>query len=203
MRAAYVLGINHAQGASPRAATEGRASAVHAKLWKSLFVLDSLVAALLGRQPQALKEDKCKPVAPGDCSPSSPSSGRDDCLEFNVASAKAIRKTLKLVYNPRHFPAEKAQSMLHQAQLQPPLGPVDSLAALHARLFRNYAIMLLTRPFFVQELCQSSKPKYTERSDTTWRFLSETCVATAHQSIECIFESRSQSRQLTSDYMWR
>ncbi|OAA78302.1 Fungal transcriptional regulatory protein [Akanthomyces lecanii RCEF 1005] len=203
VRAAYVLGINHVQGASPRAATEGKANAVHTKLWKCLFVLDSLVAALLGRQPQALKEDKCKPIAPGDCSPSSPNNGRDDCLEFNVASAKAIRKTLKLVYNPRHFPAEKAYSMLQQAQLQPQLGPVDSLATLHARLFRNYAMMLLTRPFFVQELYQSSKQKYSERSDTTWRYLSETCVSTAHRSIECIFESHNQSRQLTSDYMWR
>ncbi|OAQ96984.1 hypothetical protein LLEC1_02253 [Akanthomyces lecanii] len=204
VRAAYVLGINQVQGASPRAAPEGKASAVHAKLWKCLFVLDSLVAALLGRQPQALKEDKCKPTAaPGDCSPSSPNSGRDDCLEFNVASAKAIRKTLKLVYNPRHFPAEKAHSMLHQAQLQPPLGPADSSATLHARLFRNYAMMLLTRPFFVQELYQLSKQKFPERLDTTWRQLSETCITTAHHTIECIFDAYNQPPQLTNDYIWR
>lgn len=93
--------------------------------------------------------------------------------------------------------------MLQQAQLHSPLSPVDNLATLHAILFRNYAMMLLTRPFFVQELYQSSKQKYHERSDTTWKYLSETCVITAYQSVERIFEAHSQSHQFHNDYMWR
>lgn len=216
VRAAAVLGINQAaQGSSSlrAAAVEGKANAVHSKLWKCLFVLDSLVAALLGRQPQALTEQKCKPVAPGDySSPSSSPSGRDECLEYNVASAKMIRKTIKLVYNQRHFPAERASTMLQQAQqYSPPLSPVckqeqphdddaeESLATQHALLFRDYAKMLLSRPFFVQELCQSSKQKY----DTTWKYISQACVFTAHQAVERMYEAHNQSRQFQNDYMWR
>ncbi|TQV99950.1 Fungal transcriptional regulatory protein [Cordyceps javanica] len=206
VRATDVLGINQVQGSSSRTQTEVKANAVYAKLWKCLFVLDSLVAALLGRQPQALKEEKCKPVALGDCSPQSPI-GRDECLEFNVASAKVIRKTIKLVYNQKHFPFEKASSMLRQAQLYSPPSPVcfqeqvgaDNLATQHAILIRNYALMLLSRPFLIHELYQSPKHKY----DTIWENLSETCVVTAHQSIERIYEAHNQSRQFQNDYMWR
>ncbi|KAM3498856.1 hypothetical protein MY10362_007842 [Beauveria mimosiformis] len=210
VRAADVLGINHPPGATSRAPTDGKANALHTKLWKCLYVLDSLVAALLGRQPQTLKEDKTKPTVPADCSPSSPV-GRDGCLEFNVASAKTIRKTIKLVYNQRHFPAEKASSMLQQAQLYAPpnlayLGDqdgVDHLATQHAVLFRHYTAMLLSRPFLIQELSQLSKMKYFERSDTTWKYLSETCVVVAHQAVERISEALNQCRHFQNDYMWR
>ncbi|KAM3558678.1 hypothetical protein MY1884_003879 [Beauveria asiatica] len=210
VRAADVLGINHPPGATSRAPTDAKANALHAKLWKCLYVLDSLVAALLGRQPHTLKEDKTKPTVPADCSPSSPV-GRDGCLEFNVASAKTIRKTIKLVYNQRHFPAEKASSMLQQAQLYAPpnlayLGDQDGvhhLATQHAVLFRHYTAMLLSRPFLIQELSQLSKMKYFERSDTTWKYLSETCVVIAHQAVERISEALNQCRHFQNDYMWR
>ncbi|KAM3482389.1 hypothetical protein MY5147_000237 [Beauveria neobassiana] len=210
VRAADVLGINHPPGATSRAPADGKANALHAKLWKCLYVLDSVVAALLGRQPHTLKEDKTKPTVPADCSPSSPV-GRDGCLEFNVASAKTIRKALKLVYNQRHFPAEKASSMLQQAQLYAPpnlayLGNqdgVDHLATQHAVLFRHYTAMVLSRPFLIQELSQLSKMKYLERSDTTWKYLSETCIVIAHQAVERTSEALDQCRHFQNDYMWR
>ncbi|OAA73907.1 Fungal transcriptional regulatory protein [Cordyceps fumosorosea ARSEF 2679] len=205
VRAADVLGINHVPGSSSRAPSEVKAnSALHAKLWRCLFVLDSLVAALLGRKPQALKEEKSKPTVGAECAPSS-TTGRDDHLTFNVASAKMIRKTIKLVYNQRHFPAERASSMLQQTLglLPPSASPqdgADALATEHAMLFRSYAAMLLTRPFFTQELYQASSQ---QKHDTTWKYLSTTCVATAHQAVERIFKAYNQSPEFRNDYIWR
>ncbi|KAM3490231.1 hypothetical protein MY3957_006470 [Beauveria namnaoensis] len=144
-------------------------NALYGKLWKCLFVLDSLVAALLGRKPQAAA------AAGTDCSPLSPN-GRDDCLAFNVASANMIRRTFNIIYNQRQFPAERASTMLEQAQLYTPVS------------------------FQGQD---SADTLATQLAILTWTNLSTTCVITAHQSVVRIHEVLSNSPEFRNDYMWR
>ncbi|KAM0742789.1 hypothetical protein ACQRIT_002966 [Beauveria bassiana] len=151
-------------------------NALYGKLWKCLFVLDSLVAALLGRKPQAAA------AAGTDCSPLSPN-GRDDCLVFNVASAYMIRRTFNIIYNQRQFPAERASTMLEQAQLYTPVSfqgqdSADTLATQLAILFRYYAFTLLTRP--------SSSGNFTSRPSRSTTGRGRTCLL-----------------QFRNDYMWR
>ncbi|ATY65603.1 Fungal transcriptional regulatory [Cordyceps militaris] len=208
VRAADVLGINHAPGSSSCAPSEvDTNSSLYAKLRNCLFVLNCFVAALLGRQPQALKEESELALAAATyCTPPIPN-GRDDCLAFNVASANIIHRTIELVYNQRHLSAERASSILQQAQLYAQPTPVcsqgqdgaDTLATQQAILFRNYAVILLTRPFFVQELYHLSNTKH----DTIWTYLSTTCVITAHEYVERIYEAYIQSREFRNNYMWR
>ncbi|KAM3467676.1 hypothetical protein MY5147_008696 [Beauveria neobassiana] len=123
-------------------------NALYGKFWKCLFVLDSLVAALLGRKPQAAA------AAGTDCSPLSPN-GRDDCLAFNVASAYMIRRAFNIIYNQRQFPAERASTMLEQAQLYTPVSfqgqdSADTLATQLAILPCLYTaiLVILTNQFF-------------------------------------------------------
>ncbi|KAM3470548.1 hypothetical protein MY8738_009701 [Beauveria namnaoensis] len=144
-------------------------NALYGKLWKCLFVLDSLVAALLGRKPQAAA------AAGTDCSPLSPN-GRDDCLAFNVASANMIRRTFNIIYNQRQFPAERASTMLEQAQLYTPVSfqgqdSADTLATQLAILFRYYAFTLLTRP--------SSSGNFTSRPSRSTTGRGRTCLLRA------------------------
>lgn len=209
MRAAQVLGVDQPADALPQTPTSMKPNNDNAKLWKSLFILDSFSAALSSREPQANREDTGTPLTPGDCTPSS-SVDRAERLRFNENSASTIRKTLKLVYKQSQLPIKSACEIFGQiASVSLPRRVSDAgkhdastVASLDAVLFKHYATMLLTRPFFLQDLSSPTRKNSPDGSEA-WRHLSESCVKSAHETVERIFEAQTMAETFQNDYLWR
>ncbi|PQK18033.1 hypothetical protein BB8028_0010g00250 [Beauveria bassiana] len=87
-----------------------------------------------------------------------------------------IRRAFNIIYNQRQFPAERASTMLEQAQLYTPVSfqgqdSADTLATQLAILFRYYAFTLLTRP--------SSSGNFTSRPSRSTTGRERTCLLRA------------------------
>ncbi|KAJ3491017.1 hypothetical protein NLG97_g5674 [Lecanicillium saksenae] len=172
-----------------------------AKLLKCVFVLDSFVAALAGRQPQATTEEECSPRTLGNYNRSSVCQD-DECLDFNVASAKAIRKSLELVYRNGHFPAEAAFKLLQHTQSCSP-SSLNCDGGEYAVMFRDYATMILTRMLFLEDLSFYSRQKCLERSGNGQNYFSQMCVDTAQRTVEQVCKMLHENQDSYNDYMWR
>lgn len=208
MRGAYALGI-HKPHDGPLIASNEASSEEMTKLWKGLFVLDTFVAAFLGR-PASVIQDECG-FPPLNQPTGSDLSNHERCLDSNVMVSETIRKILKLMYTERGFPAEEAMSLLRRNNLDPSHrdqsdgecdATVDDLAVLRARLLRNYATVLITRPFLVQDLFASSKNPSFKRSDKTWKALSKLCISAALDTVARIHGVYKVSPVPICDSMW-
>lgn len=208
MRGAYALGI-HKPHDGPLISSNEASSEEMTKLWKGLFVLDTFVAAFLGR-PASVIQDECgfsslNQLACSDLS------NHERCLDSNVMVSETIRKILKLMYTERSFPAEEAMSLLKRYNLDPNHrdqfdgkcdATVEDLPVLRARLLRNYATSLITRPFFVQDLFASSKNPSFKRTDKTWKTISKMCISAALDTIVRIHSVYKMSPVPICDSMW-
>ncbi|KAJ6780516.1 hypothetical protein PWT90_07340 [Aphanocladium album] len=209
VKATYKIGITRSHEPSSRAPGGALLKEDYNRLAKGIFVLDSLVAALSGRQTQSNKEGNCLPHTPSDYSPAALTHG-EECLEFNVASAKMIRDALELVYQRRQVADNEVFTLLMKTQECSPPSPAcdgreyaaNDLASLEARLFRSYVKMLLMRPFFLQDMASSSKQRCFERSDTC-KYLSEKCVETALKAIGDIRHMLDENQRFYENYLWR
>jgi hypothetical protein len=153
-------------------------------LWRSLFVIDRLLACLLGR-PAAISESDCS----GDSlQPTEPAADLNNlkvdfnetgafALEAAVRSCSAIGLILKKVYQQRKISTRLAQeiadicktwpralpAVLHWRQASTAMAS-QGVAILHVNLFYCHSIILLTRPFFLSILNMETQRQVTQAS---------------------------------------
>lgn len=139
------------------------------RLWRSLFVMDRLLAASLGR-PLAIAEEDCSGELLHPRTNTLQQSihlGPDQIcsagLEATVLSARIIGLVLRKVYSERRISTKLAQELVDECKQQtlPPAlqwrraTPSDSrqaMAILHSNLSYCHSIILLSRPFFLYVL---------------------------------------------------
>ncbi|KAI9891116.1 MAG: hypothetical protein M1814_003315 [Vezdaea aestivalis] len=136
-------------------------------VWRSLFVMDRLLSATLGR-PTAIHESDCsgntlqcssKPLFP---QAADPSQSHVLGLEAAVRSSHAIGDILRRIYQRRRISTRLAQEIADACKKWPEaLAPIlhwgqaagatqsQGVAILHVNLLYCHSIILLTRPFFL------------------------------------------------------
>ncbi|KAF2680296.1 hypothetical protein K458DRAFT_345312 [Lentithecium fluviatile CBS 122367] len=158
-------------------------------LWRSLFVMDRLLACSLGR-PTSISEDDCS----GDTlHPAEPTSDpiftqngntranfneTGACaLEAAVRSCSVIGHILKKVYQQRKISTRLAQEIADTCKTWPRALPTvlhwrqassatasQGVAILHVNLFYCHSIILLTRPFFLYILNMETQRQVSQAS---------------------------------------
>ena len=138
------------------------------RLWRSLFIMDRLLAAYLGR-PVAIAEEECCGALLNprvNTFQGMSQIGHDQIgaagLEATVRSAHVIGLILRKVYRQRRISTKLAQELAEECKqwpekLSPALhwrratseNPRQALAILHANLAYCHSIILLSRPFFL------------------------------------------------------
>jgi hypothetical protein len=149
--------------------------ALRRNLWRSVFVLDSFLAASMGR-PASISEDDCsvQTLNTVDNSFSSTSSSFSTPvisqsstrgLEASVRSCRVIGTILRRIYSKRKISTNLAQEIADECGLWPEaldpvlhsrqittasnVPPSQGIAILHVNLLYCHTIILLTRPFFL------------------------------------------------------
>lgn len=173
-------------------------------LWRSLFVVDRLLACLLGR-PAAISESECsgdslRPAEvasdPSDLTANFNETGAF-ALEAAVRSCSAIGLILKKVYQQRKISTRLAQEIADICKTWPRALPAvlhwrqastatasQGVAILHVNLFYCHSIILLTRPFFLyilnmetqRQVSQASTGNRAPRPYLRMEKFSEACV---------------------------
>jgi hypothetical protein len=153
-------------------------------LWRSLFVVDRLLACLLGR-PAAISESDCSgdSLQPAEAA-HDPGNLKADfnetgafALEAAVRSCSAIGLILKKVYQQRKISTRLAQEIADICKTWPRALPAvlhwrqastatasQGVAVLHVNLFYCHSIILLTRPFFLYILNMETQRQVTQAS---------------------------------------
>lgn len=138
-------------------------------LWRSIFIIDRLLACSLGR-PTAISEDDCsgdvlhpdRPFSANTVTSADFNQTGPCALEAAVRSCSVIGVILRKVYQKRKISTRLAQeiadickswprslpSILHWRQAAN-ASPSQGIALLHVNLFYCHSIILLTRPFFL------------------------------------------------------
>ncbi|KAL5372530.1 hypothetical protein DPSP01_013424 [Paraphaeosphaeria sporulosa] len=153
-------------------------------LWRSLFVIDRLLACLLGR-PAAISESDCSgdSLRPAEAAPdvSSLTANFNETgafsLEAAVRSCSAIGLILNKVYQQRKISTRLAQEIADICKTWPRALPAvlhwrqastatasQGVAILHVNLFYCHSIILLTRPFFLYILNMETQRQVTQAS---------------------------------------
>ena len=161
IRSAYALGLHREE---TQVIFTDAEQTLRENLMRSLFVMDRVLSASLGR-PMAVLEDDCSGDAlkPSDSSRDSESSNTGvPGLEASVRSCHDIGVILREVYHRRKTSTKLAQKLADQcktwpASLSPALhwrqassgNPRQAIAILHVNLLYCHSVILLTRPFFL------------------------------------------------------
>lgn len=174
-------------------------------VWRSLFVLDCLISASMGR-PAAISNNISKESFESPQRGSSGSSGtttHTEAFDAVVGSCLSIDQILLKLYAERGVSTEVgheflAESMSRARTCQPKLDsgrllrqqlpPDEAVAVLHADLVETYSVILLTRPFFLSYVISiKNEGKRTAQEDSTdatrLEGLSESCVAASTRII--------------------
>jgi hypothetical protein len=186
--------------------------ALRRNLWRSVFVLDSFLAASMGR-PASISEDDCSVQTVNTVDNSFPSTsssfstpvlGQSSTpgLEASVRSCRVIGTILRRVYSKRKISTNLAQEIadecglwpealdpiLHSRQMTTASHPSHGIAILHVNLLYCHTIILLTRPFFLFLLNEVQKEKMggvqrPRRNSSRIEKFSECCVSASRHSI--------------------
>jgi hypothetical protein len=186
--------------------------ALRRNLWRSVFVLDSFLAASMGR-PASISEDDCsvqtvntvdKSLSSTSSSFSTPvmSQSSTQGLEASVRSCRVIGTILRRVYSKRRISTNLAQEIadecglwpealdpiLHSRQMTTARYPSHGIAILHVNLLYCHTIILLTRPFFLFLLNKVQKERMggvqrPRRNSSRIEKFSECCVSASCHSI--------------------
>lgn len=206
MRVAYVLGLYASPEAASRPSTVAHDSWQNAdcnELWKELIILDTFSAACLGR-PECISREICGSISVQDKLPGPDTYG--PCLEANVHTSQTIRAILKMINHENPLAVDKATNILNQIGYRTE-GHCDSdyspyaLARLSSRLFKNYAVMLLARPFLIQEF-RFSQRESRPPGDSVHGNLSKEGIWAAQDTIERLHCSRKVTELSQCDMTW-
>lgn len=186
-------------------------------IWRSLFVLDRLISASMGR-PAAISSD----ISNGSLeSPGRESGSGDDptahmeALDAVVRSCLSVDRIIRKLYADREVSTEVGHGLLmesiHRANtfhpkfdaarlLQEHLPPDEAAAVLHADLIETYSVVLLTRPFFFAFLIKVQSdgkgPEEVASTDiTSLGRLSESCVAASTRIVALVYMAYRSNRQ--------
>lgn len=159
-------------------------------VWRSLYVLDRFLAAALGR-PMLIADEDC-----AACNGTG-NGGLDAGLKATVSSCQVISLILRKVYAQRKISTTLAQEIKEQCKRGPEqfgatlhwtevtsmnIDPAHGMAVLHGNLFFCHAVILLTRPFFLDQM--HSRPR--SRSGTKTEWFAGGCVHAAYHTIKLI-----------------
>ena len=165
MRGAYSLGLHREETLAIFSPEE---QGFRKKLWRSLFIMDRLLALHLGR-PVAIVEEECsgelldpRKNAFQESNELKPHQVCTAGLEATVRSAHVIGLILRKVYLQRRVSTKLAQELADKCKQWPEnLSPAlhwrraspnnrrQAIAILHANLAYCHSILLLSRPFFL------------------------------------------------------
>ncbi len=165
VRTSYALGLHREDPNSPFC---GQEQLSRRKLWRSLFVMDRLLASALGR-PVAIAEEECSedilnPKATGLTRESHISTNMicASGLEAACRSCHVIGLVLRKVYLQRRVSTILAQELADECKVWPANLPYflhwkqasarnrrQAIAILHVNTMYCHSIILLSRPFFL------------------------------------------------------
>lgn len=186
---------------------EGR---LRRNIWRSLFVLDQFLAASLGRPP-AISEDD---IPDDSLRPHATQTGpdefttRENCaiqhgIDAAVRASQIIGMILKKIYSRQKVSSAVALTLsdeckdwikrlphnLHTRRLyENGTSPSEAVGIVHAHLLGLYAVILLTRPFFLYCLKVSTDKQDGARSNANFHGsmisqFAEACVTATTRSI--------------------
>ena len=168
VRTSYALGL-HREDANSHFC--GQDQLARRRLWRSLFVMDRLLASALGR-PVAIAEEECSedilnPKATNfnhECNISS-NLICTSALEAACRSCHVVGVVLKKVYRQRRISTRVAQELADECKVWPanlpyflhwkqasPKNRRQAIAILHVNTMYCHSIILLSRPFFLYVL---------------------------------------------------
>ncbi|KAF4981921.1 hypothetical protein FZEAL_2353 [Fusarium zealandicum] len=172
VRSAYAVGLH--RGQETDCVFEPSLMVLRRKVWRSLFILDKLLAASLGR-PSAITEQDC-----ADDSLNVPDLVDKSSFGATAEVCQIISKILGMVYSTRSISFETAHILLEAlkfwsvkllddwkvGKLSAPTsicarpgasGAASTMRILHLQLLGYYAKILICRPFFLHHFNQSSR----------------------------------------------
>ena len=175
VRTAYSLGLHRKETLSIYPIDEQLS---RKRLWRSLFIIDRLLATYLGR-PVAIAEEECSGelLTPENTFPRSvqlePDQINSAGLEATARSAHVIGLILRKVYLRRRISTKMAQSLADECKRWPESLPPalhwrratsknrrQAIAILHCNLAYCHSIILLSRPFFLYILTSDIQRKH-------------------------------------------
>ena len=165
VRTSYALGL-HREDANSHFCGQEQLS--RRRLWRSLFVMDRLLASALGR-PVAIAEEECS----GDIlNPKAANFNRESNISTNMICASGLEAAcrschvvglvLRKVYLQRRISTRVAQELADECKVWPanlpyflhwkqasPQNRRQAIAILHVNTMYCHSIILLSRPFFL------------------------------------------------------
>lgn len=165
VRSAYALGLHRKETNLSFAPSERR---TRRNIWKSLYVMDCFISAMLGRPNGINSRDAPQSSFASDEDDAEGEEGIEaDALTASVRASQLIGDILSYVYAERKISVRLAHHLsarFHswKASLPPVLhwqnislpneDPRTTLAQLHVNLSYFHGIILLTRPFLLQKI---------------------------------------------------
>ena len=165
VRTSYALGL-HREDANGQ--FNGQEQLSRRRLWRSLFVMDRLLASALGR-PVAIAEEEC---SEGILNPKAASFAHESHISTNMICAAGLEAAcrschvvglvLRKVYLQRRVSTRVAQELADECKVWPANLPYflhwkqasarnrrQAIAILHVNTMYCHSIILLSRPFFL------------------------------------------------------
>jgi hypothetical protein len=211
VRSAYALGLHREETMRDVIFTPAEMR-VRRNLWKTLFILDRYLAAILGR-PTAISEDDCScKILPGDDLAGIRTIGgpgfdhvHESSLDACVETCHVIGVTLK-VFSRRKISTAKVQEIVdisknwdHASRAQAqrrhsgggPASAAHGMAALHVNVLSLHSLILLTRQLFVMHNWmlveeRSGIKKAPQIRESPMARFSEACVIASYRTIELV-----------------
>ena len=206
-RTAYTLGLHREE---ILVIFPAKQQSARKNVWRSLFVLDRLLSASLGR-PVAIADEECSEefLNPSSSLYSAPQlDSHQYCsagLEAALRSCHVIGIILKKVYLQRKISTRLAQELADQCKTWPEnLSPSlhwrqasrqnrrQAIAILHSNQFYCHSIILLTRPFFlyllsadIQQACLGAGQQPQRNRGRIERF-SDACLTASKHTIALV-----------------
>lgn len=213
VRSAYALGLHRKETDLGFAPSEQR---IRRNIWKSLYVMDCFISAMLGRPNGINSRDAPQSSLASDEDDTEKDEGIEtDALTASVGASRLIGDILSCIYAERKISVKLAQHLsskfrawktslppsLHWHNISSPdEDPRATLAQLHVNLSYFHGIILLTRPFLLQRIIsltrgtrgdrgvsgQSKLDGKDETSSTSAEPFLLTCVRSAVYTIDAV-----------------
>ncbi|OIW22880.1 putative fungal-specific transcription factor [Coniochaeta ligniaria NRRL 30616] len=213
VRSAYALGLHRREADLGFAPAEQR---IRRNIWKSLYVMDCFISAMLGRPNGINSRDAPQSsFASDEDDAGGEKSIEADALTASTRASQLISDILSCVYAERKISVKLAHNLssrfhawkaclppiLHWQNISlPNEDPRTTLAQLHVNLSYFHGIILLTRPFLLQKLISLTRaskgdggmigqPKTDDRDETNSaraEVFPPACVRSAVYSIDAV-----------------
>jgi hypothetical protein len=173
VRSAYALGLHRWQTSLAYLPAEQR---VRRNVWKSLYIMDCFISAMLGR-PNGIDPRDAPEAVSSDAAQEG--SIEYSALDDSMNASKVMGEILSRMYAERRISVKLAHHFsgrfqswkatlprsLHWKNISPPDEDLQTtLAQLHVNLAYFHGIILLTRPFFLQKIISTVRAT-SEKTD--------------------------------------